>query len=95
METEQEVTFDRYGRMNYHPAYHGKQGTPWSTQDQKFLVDNYETFGPEKISLALERTIHTVMTRAYELRKKGVMPKPKKKVVHRRLISSSHREKHV
>lgn len=80
-----EVSYDRYGRMNYHPDFHGNQGKPWTTQDQKYLIDNYEALGPEQISFSLERTIHTVMTRAYELRKKGLMAKPKKLTHHRRL----------
>jgi hypothetical protein len=69
------VTYDRYGRMNYHPDYHAKQKLPWTNQDEKYLIENYESDGPEAISFALERTIHTVMTRAYELRKKGRMPR--------------------
>ncbi|ELA9367436.1 hypothetical protein QUN99_003326 [Vibrio parahaemolyticus] len=80
----EDVTYDKYGRMNYHPAFHAKQGTPWTTTDQKFLIEHYVAMGPESISFALERTIHTVMTRAYELRKKGLMPKPKKQIHHKR-----------
>lgn len=81
------VTYDPYGRMNYHPEFHGKQKMSWSTTDQKFLIENYATLGPEQISLTLERTIHTVMTRAYELRKKGLMPKPAKRTNCKRLRS--------
>jgi len=80
-----DVTYDRYGRMNYHPDLHEKQGTPWTTSDQKYLIENYEMEGPEQISLALERTIHTVMTRACKLRKSGQMAKPSKKQYHKRI----------
>lgn len=86
-EPDLSVTYDRYGRMNYHPEFHGKQKQPWSTTDQKFLIENYDRLGPEQVSLELERTIHTVMTRAYELRKKGLMPRPKKPTWHRRMRS--------
>ncbi len=79
------ITYDRYGRMNYHPEFHAKQGQPWTTADQQFLIDNYESMGPEQVSFALERTIHTVMTRAYELRKQGLMTKPTKQKHHRRI----------
>lgn len=81
----QNVTYDKYGRMQYHPKFHGNQGKPWNTTDQQFLIDNYESMGPEQISFTLERTIHTVMTRAYKLRKNGLMPKPTKKSHHRRI----------
>lgn len=78
------VTYDKYGRMNYHPDFHANQGKLWTTSEQKFLIENYESMGPEQVSLALERTIHTVMTRAYELRKQGLMPKASRKKYHRR-----------
>lgn len=74
-ELEIAVTYDRYGRMNYHPEFHFNQKNPWTIKDQKFLIEMYETLGPDEVSLSLGRTIHTVMTRAYELRKKGLMPK--------------------
>lgn len=77
-------TYDSYGRMNYHPDYHPNQGTPWTTTDQQYLIEFYEKLGPEQVSLDLGRTIHTVMTRAYELRKRGEMPKAAGKTYHRR-----------
>ncbi len=85
---EQDVitpTYDRYGRMNYHPDYHPNQWRPWTTTDQQYLIDYYEALGPDQISFDLGRTIHTIMTRAYELRKNGEMPKPKRRVRHRRV----------
>lgn len=78
------VTYDAYGRMRFHPDYHGKQGTPWTTTDEKYLIENYEAIGPEQVSLALERTIHTVMGRACELRKLGRLTKPAKKTYAKR-----------
>jgi hypothetical protein len=78
------VTYDRYGRMNFHPDFHGKQGMPWTTTDEKYLIENYYTDGPEQVSLSLERTIHTIMTRAYELRKAGRMVRPAKRTYTKR-----------
>lgn len=80
------ITFDRYGRMQYHPDYHPNQGTPWTTADQQYLIEFYAVEGPEQMSLSLGRTIHTVMTRAYELRKQGMMAKSTKQKHFRRLI---------
>lgn len=70
------VTYDAQGRMQYHPDFHAKQRTPWTTTDEKYLIEHYATLGPEHVSMTLERTIKTVMTRAYELRKAGRMAKP-------------------
>lgn len=71
----EKVTYDAHGRMNYHPEFHFKQGEPWTTKEEKFLVEMYEKLGPLEVSFSLGRTVHAVMTRAYELRKKGRMPK--------------------
>ena len=69
------VQYDRYGRMRYHPDFHENHKKPWTNQDERYLIENYAKDGPEAVSLALGRTIHVVMTRAYELRKAGRMPR--------------------
>jgi hypothetical protein len=79
------VTYDRYGRMQYHPDYHPNHGKPWKITEQKYLIERYVLDGPEQVSFALGRTIHTVMAKAWELRKRGVMPKPATQIHHRRL----------
>lgn len=80
------IQFDAQGRMKYHPDYHDKQGAPWSAEDRQFLLDCYTTKGPEECSLALGRTIHTVMQQANRLRRLGLMPKPTNRTNHSRLI---------
>ena len=86
------ITYDRLGRMNYNPAFHPKQKQPWTTTDQKYLIENYECDGPEAVSFALGRTIHTVMTRACKLRKNGEMRKPEK-IVHHQLVRTLNARK--
>ena len=70
-----EITYDRNGRMNYHPSYHSNHGKPWLTADEKYLIEMYEKIGADQVAMTLERTIKTVMDRACELRKKGLMPR--------------------
>jgi len=89
------VTYDAFGRMNYNPDFHSKHKQPWTTTDQQYLIDNYESDGPEAVSLALERTIHTVMQRASELRGKGLMAKPTKKSHHKRSWKAASISKEV
>ncbi|MDF5667505.1 hypothetical protein P3744_23655 [Vibrio parahaemolyticus] len=79
------VTYDAYGRMQYHPDFHPNHGLPWKTTEQAYLIERYELDGPEQVSFALGRTIHTVMAKACELRKLGLMPKPTKVTHHRRV----------
>lgn len=69
------ATYDKYGRMQFHPELHHNHKKPWLNPDQKYLIDNYESDGPESVAAALGRTIGVIMTRAYELRKAGLMPK--------------------
>jgi hypothetical protein len=86
-----DVSYDKYGRMKYHPDIHTNQKKPWSNSDQKYLIENYENLGPEQISFDLGRTIHTVMTRAYELRKQGTMPKRSANAkAHKRMQNSRY-----
>jgi len=76
---------DRFGRLVYTPELFPKRGLPWTTLDQKYLIENYELLGPEAVSLALERPTVGVMQRVSELRKKGLMAYPKKRVCHKRI----------
>jgi hypothetical protein len=86
-----EPQYDSYGRMRYHPDYHPNHKKPWMTGDEKFLIENYVSMGPEATSLALGRTIHVTMTRVYILRKAGKMPKRQKGLPkHRRVRSNAH-----
>ncbi|TKF97352.1 hypothetical protein, partial [Vibrio sp. F13] len=74
------------------PDYHPNHGLPWKTSEQKYLIDRYVVDGPEQVSFALGRTIHTIMAKAWELRKLGVMPKPTKVPHHRRVQKESQHE---
>lgn len=68
-------TYAAWGRMKFNPDFHGKQGTPWTTTDEKYLIAHYAADGPDQVSLALERTVTTIMSRACALRKFGCMAK--------------------
>lgn len=83
------IEYDRYGRMFYNPEYHKKNGLKWSEEDIKYLIDWYDTIGPEEMSFALERTSKTVQNKVVELRKKGIMRKPIKQTYSRRLINEA------
>jgi len=87
-----EPTYDKWGRMNYNPEYHANHKKDWTVQDQKYLIENYALLGPEQVSFALERTIHTVQSRAYELRKAGLMAKPVKRTNSKRIMNSTSRD---
>lgn len=59
------------GRMQYHPEFHPNHGKPFSQDDLIYMCKFYEIDGPRKISFALGKTEHTVMSRISALRKNG------------------------
>jgi hypothetical protein len=67
--------YDRYGRAKFDPAIHYNHLKPWTTTDEKYLIDNYEFDGPEELSFALGRTVYTIGHRVWHLRKRGLMPR--------------------
>jgi biotin operon repressor len=72
----EQVQFDRYKRMKYHPAYHKNMGQPWSFEDLQYLINYYDKIGGTEMSFALERTETSVLQRVNALRKAGIMSKP-------------------
>lgn len=78
------MTFDPCGRMRYDPALHPKHKTSWLASDERYLIEHYEEDGPEALSLALERPLTAITTRANELRRAGKMPKRTQIIRHAR-----------
>ena len=57
------TNYDRYGRMSYSPELHKNQGKVWTYEEVEYK-NWYAIIGPEEMSLALERTPASVMTKA-------------------------------
>ena len=68
------IKFNKLGRMLHHPEFHQRQWKPWTNHEQKFLIEHYDSLGPEECSLSLERTIQSVMQKMTKLRKEGFAP---------------------
>ena len=66
------VTYDKYGRMNYCPELHSKKGEPWTKEDLDYMKEWYSVIGPEEMSFALERPVKAIMTKASSLELKVV-----------------------
>lgn len=71
------IEYDNSGRMRYNPYFHARQGMPWTIEELKYLIDFYEFAGAEEISFALERTPASIMQKANDLRRKGLMERKK------------------
>ena len=67
------LNYDDIGRISYTPEYHTKKGSKWLDEDIEYLINWYDKVGIEEMTFALERPQVTIMTKAVELRRKGLM----------------------
>jgi hypothetical protein len=65
------ITFDKLGRMRYHPDFHPNHGRPYTTDELIYICKFYEVDGPRLISFAIGKTELTVMNTVFELRRDG------------------------
>lgn len=65
------ITFDKLGRMNYHPDFHTNHRTPFTLDELIYMCKFYEIDGPRTVSFAIGRTEHTIMSKVSDLRKQG------------------------
>jgi hypothetical protein len=63
------ITFDKLGRMRYHPDFHPNHGKPYTTDELIYICKFYEVDGPRLISFAIGKTELTIMNTVCELRK--------------------------
>lgn len=80
------IEYDSRGNMKYNAELHPNQGTPWTSDDMQYFVNWLDKIGYEEMSLALGRDERTLRTKAYSLRKKGLMKKNSSQIRHRRLL---------
>ncbi len=83
------VQFDRHGRMQYHPEIHARHGKPWTTHEQKYLIDFYYVIGNTQMSFDLERPMTAIAQKVCYLRKIGLLVRPKHVKNHSRMRPST------
>ena len=87
-EREQQLEYDKYGRLKYNPAYHPNQGKPWTTKENIYLCKYYKTenirskrgvreSNIKSLSLDMGRTINSIRSQLLYLRKSGLYEKYK------------------
>lgn len=67
------IKYDKAGRMQYHPSFHKRHGTPWSREDIEYLINWYYKIGANEMSFALERPSGAIVMKVSNLAKKGKM----------------------
>lgn len=68
---EHAISYDRFGRMAYHPDYHPNHGQRFTEEELEYLCKFFEADGADGIALALGRTVKTILHKAYQLKKDG------------------------
>lgn len=68
---DDEIQFDKFGNIKYHPNIHRKHGIPLTIEEQEYLCKYFEHDGKTSMSFALERTEKTLETKVGKLRKNG------------------------
>lgn len=63
----------------YDPKVHFNHLKPWTTTDQKYLIEFYGKVAVSELCMSLGRTYKTITDRVCTLRKVGTMPKWKAK----------------
>lgn len=67
-----DITFDKHGRMQYHPDFHFSHGKPFSESELEYICKFYEVDHARTLSFAIGRTEHTIRSKVDYLRKKNL-----------------------
>lgn len=69
--TDKTITYDRFGRMEYHPGYHPNHCKPFSDYEISYLCKFWDVDDRMDMSLALGRTETTLSNRVSRMKKDG------------------------
>jgi len=70
---EDDIQYDRRGRMLYHPEFHENHGKPFSESDREYLCKYFEYDGRFSVSLGLGKTEVAIKGELDRIRKAGLM----------------------
>lgn len=65
------IQYDRYGRVRYHPEYHPNHGKPYTTYDLWYLCRFWGFDSCRSLSFALGRPETAVKSKVHLLKKAG------------------------
>jgi hypothetical protein len=66
-----DVKYDQWGRILYHPEYHTEHGKPYSEEDLEYLCKFCQVDGLKIMSWALGRPETSISNKLRELKKSG------------------------
>lgn len=66
-----EISYDKSGRMLYHPEFHFAHGKAFSESDLEYICKFYDVDHPRSLSLAIGKTEITVRNKINALKRAG------------------------
>ncbi len=69
---EDNIQYDRHGRMMYHPEFHPNHGRRMTEEELEYLCKYCEVDSWRHLSFALGRTEHTLRSKVNSLKKRGL-----------------------
>ena len=63
-----EIKYNKRGRMEYNPDFHGRQFKEWTPEEDEYLMKFYKYDGLANMSFALEKMESTVCSRYHKLK---------------------------
>ncbi|MFF5993675.1 DNA-entry nuclease [Lysinibacillus sp. KU-BSD001] len=65
------ITYDRFGRMLYHPDFHFSQGERFTESDLEYICKYYEVDHARNLAFAIGKTEHTIRSKVNTLKQLG------------------------
>lgn len=69
---DQDITYDRFDRMQYHPEFHFAHGKVFTESDLEYVCKFYEVDHVRNLAFAIGKTEQTIRTKVMQLRKRGL-----------------------
>lgn len=66
-----EITYDKHGRMLYHPEFHFSHGTHFTESDLEYICKFSEVDHARHLAFAIGKTEHTIRTKISNLKRSG------------------------
>ena len=67
-----EISYDRHGRMQYHPEFHFSHGKSFTESDLEYICKFYDFDNTRNLAFAIGKTEHAIRTKVAELRTNGL-----------------------
>ncbi|MDF2650542.1 MAG: hypothetical protein K0Q73_6347 [Paenibacillus sp.] len=66
------ISYDNFGRMEYHPVFHFNQGKPFKLDDLIYICKYHSIDEPRTLAFAIGKTEKSIATMISKLRKEGL-----------------------